>query len=148
MKQLVGLVVAVVFAGTFLWVGLVPVQAAEAGAVEISSEGAPSTDLPMDQYHAFDQFRQSHPGIVREMGHDPSLIQSSAFQARHPELRELFQQHPGLQDALAGNPGDFLPLSPSAEASLDHRWHHKAHVMHRNSEGGSSAGNGATGTSK
>ncbi len=121
MKRLLSVIVAAMFIGGFGWPVFVQAQAAQPGQVEISSEGAPTTDLPMDQYQAFDQFAQEHPDVVRDLSRNPRLIQSPDFESSHPALREFLDSHSEVRAAFAENPGDFLPLSPGVEARLHHR---------------------------
>src|SRR5260370_17074079 len=59
---------------------------AQGGQVEISSAGAPSSDLPMADLQAFDQFRAAHPEIVHPLTPNPKLIYTKTFQANHPTL--------------------------------------------------------------
>src|SRR5216683_2100564 len=59
---------------------------AQGGQVEISSAGAPSSDLPMADLQAFDQFRAAHPEIVHALSRNPKLIDSKSFQDKPPAL--------------------------------------------------------------
>src|SRR5260370_14350625 len=57
---------------------------AHGGQAEISSAGAPSSDLPMADFQAFDQFRAAHPEIVHPLRLNPNLHNTHRFQDKHP----------------------------------------------------------------
>jgi hypothetical protein len=81
-----------------------------APGTRISSEGAPSTDLPKADYQAFDEFSADHPELVAQLGRHPHLLEDEAFLARHKALREFLASHQGVKDEIARDPGNFLPL--------------------------------------
>src|SRR5713101_2794926 len=97
---------------------------AQGGQVEISSAGAPSSDLPMADLQAFDQFRAAHPEIVHALSRNPKLIDSKSFQDKHPALRDYLSAHSGFEAAFEEDPGNFIP--PSRGMGAAHHRHHKA----------------------
>jgi hypothetical protein len=102
-----------------------PKAFAQGGQVQISSEGAPPSDLPMADLQAFDQFRADHPEIVHALSHNPKLISSKRFQDKNPALRDFLSAHSGIETAFAEDPGNFIPPSRGMGAA-HHRRHHKA----------------------
>ena len=114
---------------------------AQGGQVIISSEGAPSSDLPMADLQAFDQFRAAHPEIVHALSRNPKLIDSKSFQDKHPALRDYMSAHSGFEAAFEEDPGNFIPPSRGMGAA-HHRRHHKAakeSAVKAGGEGGASA---------
>ena len=112
-----------------LIVGLLAVQPeafAQGGQVQISSEGAPPSDLPMADLQAFDQFRADHPEIVHALSHNPKLISSKKFQDKNPALRDFLSAHSGIETAFAEDPGNFIPPGRGMGAAHHHRHHHRA----------------------
>jgi len=97
---------------------------AQGGQVQISSEGAPSSDLPMADLQAFDQFRAAHPEIVHALSRNPKLISSKKFQDKNPALRDYLSAHSGFETAFAEDPGNFIP--PSRGMGAVHHRRHKA----------------------
>jgi hypothetical protein len=97
---------------------------AQGGQVEISSAGAPSSDLPMADLQAFDQFRAAHPEIVHALSRNPKLIDSKSFQDKHPALRDYMSAHSGFEAAFEEDPGNFIP--PSRGMGAAHHRRHKA----------------------
>jgi hypothetical protein len=122
MKPYAGIAIASALVSAFAFSRTSFGQSTETAPVIISSAGAPDTDLPVNEYRAFDQFSEEHPEVVHQLGRNPRLMQNSTFLSRHAELRDLFNNNPGLSDALENNPGDFLSLTPVAEAEVKHRW--------------------------
>jgi hypothetical protein len=116
-----------------------PKAFAQGGQVEISSAGAPSSDLPMADLQAFDQFRAAHPEIVHALSRNPKLIASKSFQDKHPALRDYMSAHGGFEAAFEEDPGNFIPPSRGMGAA-----HHRRHKAAKGSavkggEGGASA---------
>ena len=74
----------------------------------VISQGAPSTDLPLADYQAFDKFAIAHPEIISDLSHHPRLIEDQDYLARHPELRDFLITHAELRSALIEDPGDFI----------------------------------------
>ncbi|SRR5579875_3511129 len=81
--------------------------------VYIYSAGAPTTDLDMAGYHAFDEFAQEHPGIVRELHHNRHLINDPEFARNHPAFADFLRNNPKVAEDLAENPGNYLPNARS-----------------------------------
>jgi len=81
----------------------------ETPVVVIFSGGAPTTDLNMNGYGAFDQFAQQHPDIVQQLNHDPRLVNDPWYAQRHPAFAEFLRMHPKVAEDLAENPGNYLP---------------------------------------
>lgn len=103
------LATAVVIAGLAL--AMTPVARAQDSAQRppaASSAGAPSSDLPLADYQAFDQFAAAHPEIISDLSHNPQLVEDSGYLARHPELRNFLSSHSELRSALINDPGDFI----------------------------------------
>jgi hypothetical protein len=74
----------------------------------IMSEGAPTRDLPLADYQAFDGFAVAHPEIVSELSHRPQLIEDDDYLAKHSELRDFLASHAELRAAMIQDPGNFL----------------------------------------
>ena len=74
----------------------------------VTSAGAPSSDLPLADYQAFDKFAAAHPEIVSDLSHNPQLMKDSEYLAKHPELRNFLSSHSELRSALINDPGDFI----------------------------------------
>jgi hypothetical protein len=113
---------------------------AQGGQVIISSEGAPSSDLPMADLQAFDQFRAAHPEVVHALSRNPKLVGSKSFQDKHPALRDYMSAHSGFEAAFEEDPGNFIP--PSRGMGAAHHRHHKAakeSAVKEGGEGGASA---------
>src|SRR5229473_2617642 len=118
---------------------------AQGGQVVISSEGAPSSDLPMADLQAFDQFRAAHPEIVHALSRNPKLIDSKSFQDKHPALHDYMSAHSGFEAAFEEDPGNFIP--PSRGMGAEHHRHHKAakeSAAKAGGEGGGAASSAAT----
>lgn len=76
--------------------------------VEISSAGAPTTDLNMVGYAAFDEFAQEHPQIVRQLHQHPRLVNDPSYAQKHPEFAQFLKENPKVAEDLAENPGNYL----------------------------------------
>ncbi|MGH7932540.1 MAG: hypothetical protein ACREQN_05165 [Candidatus Binataceae bacterium] len=129
MKRALALMTATLVTAMFGFAGTGFAQNTAQPQVEISSAGAPSTDLPVAQYQAFDQFRADHPEIVGELSRNPRLLKSESFQAKNPALRDFLSSHPQMKSEMEENPGDFLPLEANAEAQVSPR-HHRHYSHH------------------
>ncbi len=81
----------------------------------IENEGAPTNDLPMADYQAFDSFSAQHPEIIGQISRNPQLMHSESYLAKNPELKTFLDSHPEVRDALRKHPGNFLPLSRGGE---------------------------------
>jgi hypothetical protein len=107
MKLKIGSLAVVMMAGTLATA--VGAQAQEsAPPPTITSQGAPSSDLPVADYQAFDQFAIAHPEIISNLSHHPRLIEDHGYLARHPELRDFLATHAELRGALIEDPGNFI----------------------------------------
>ncbi len=69
---------------------------------------APSSDLPLADYQAFDKFAAAHPEIVSDLSHHPQLMEDPEYLGKHPELRNFLSSHSELRSALINDPGDFI----------------------------------------
>jgi hypothetical protein len=70
--------------------------------------GAPSSDLPLADYQAFDKFAAAHPDIINDLSRDPRLMKDRDYLAGHPDLTGFFATHAELRDSLVANPGNFI----------------------------------------
>lgn len=78
------------------------------GNTTIVFEAANTSDLPMADYHAWEQFAQQHPGIVRQLRGNPNLIKNHGWMMSHEGLREFFSAHPKAHAAMKQDPGNFF----------------------------------------
>jgi hypothetical protein len=78
------------------------------GNTTIEGGGGSTADLNVARYQAWDQFRSSHPRIVREIRHHPRIVGSEAFVNRHPQLKQLFEAHEGMQQDMLRHPGNYV----------------------------------------
>lgn len=103
---------AVNFATAFIVVTLlvpIPAQTQDSKKTpEVSTKTAPTSDLPLADYQAFDTFAVAHPEVVSELSHRPDLLKSDAYLTKHQELRDFLDSHSELRANLIENPGDFL----------------------------------------
>jgi len=74
----------------------------------VTSLGAPTSDLPLADFQAFDKFAAAHPEIISDLSHNPQLIEDQDYLAKHPELRDFLVTHAELRGALIDDPGDFI----------------------------------------
>ncbi|HJU29079.1 MAG TPA: hypothetical protein VJ718_07910, partial [Candidatus Binataceae bacterium] len=110
MKRFISFVATGMLAGSLAAPASVFAQSnAGGGPVIVSSVGAPTSDLPMEQYNAWDDFSQAHPDVARMLSRNPKLINSESFQRNHPELRDLLSQHPDFAENFSENPGNYVP---------------------------------------
>jgi len=82
--------------------------AAKTGEVITKSGNAIDSDLNLARYKAWDEFRSSHPQIVRELDRNPRRVRSAAFVNQHPALKQLFAANAGLQEDMIRHPGNYL----------------------------------------
>lgn len=75
---------------------------------DVTSQGAPASDLPMADYQAFDNFAIAHPDLVSDLSHHPQMIENQAYLDKHPELRDFLATHAELRAALIADPGNFI----------------------------------------
>jgi hypothetical protein len=74
----------------------------------IISIGAPSSDLPLADYQAFEKFAAGHPEIINDLSRDPRLVEDRDYLAGHPDLSGFLATHAELKDSLIANPGNFI----------------------------------------
>lgn len=108
--------------------------AAQTSKLIVENEGAPSTDLPMADYHAFDSFSAQHPEIIGQLSRNPQLMRSDSFLAKNPEFKAFLDSHPEVRDELREHPGNFLPLTRGGQWIARHSGvaagAHHAHMKH------------------
>src|SRR5881394_2688714 len=85
--------IAVVAVTGFLWCVLVPQPAV---AAQSKTRGVNKA-----QMQDFRAFLQSHPDIRKGLRGNPALAKDPNFLSGHPELKDYFDQHPGVQQRLA-----------------------------------------------
>ncbi len=77
------------------------------GKTTIVFEAANESDLPMKWLKQWTQFAQEHPKIARQVAKKPTLVSDARYLGKHPELRELFDDSPGLLAEMKESPGNF-----------------------------------------
>jgi len=97
----------------------------KSGNTIIEGGGAPDADFNVARYKAWDEFRSSHPEVVRDLTHNPRLAGSSSFVNRHPELKQLFESNAGLQQDMLRHPGNYV-VPTMAAREWTHHHHHNA----------------------
>lgn len=85
------------------------------GNTTIEFEAANRSDLDSQRLRAWGDFAASHPKIAASFGSNPSLISNDGYVNKHAELARLFSDNPGLRDAMAANPGNFVVPAKSSE---------------------------------
>ncbi|HUA34822.1 MAG TPA: hypothetical protein VMA09_14535 [Candidatus Binataceae bacterium] len=84
------------------------------GNTTIEFEAANRSDLDNQQLRAWGDFAAAHAKIASALGSNPSLISNDGYVNKHADLAKLFTDNPGLRDAMAANPGNFVvPVNPS-----------------------------------
>jgi hypothetical protein len=68
---------------------------------------ANNSDLHMKSLKQWSNFAQGHPRIARQLADQPGLINDTAYLGKHPELRQLFDDNPGLLAEMKQDPGNF-----------------------------------------
>jgi hypothetical protein len=81
------------------------------GNTEVVFKPADTSDLPMDQYKAFDEFANDHPDVVKMLSRNPRLADNPRFLKKHTELAMFFQQHPEIKTDFLANPGNYVAIS-------------------------------------
>ena len=97
----------VIIAGTLV-TGMSVQAQNSAPAHSVISQGAPSGDLPLADYQAFDRFAIAHPEIISDLSHHRQLIEDQSYLARHQQLRDFLVSHAELRGALIEDPGNFI----------------------------------------
>jgi hypothetical protein len=82
------------------------------GDTTIVFEPANSDDLNTQALVTWDNFATAHSSIARALAYKPSLMNDPAYLKKHPELSELFQEHPEVREAMASDPGNFAAIPP------------------------------------
>ncbi|HTT76053.1 MAG TPA: hypothetical protein VMF50_08760 [Candidatus Binataceae bacterium] len=83
------------------------------GNTEIEFQSAASNpDLNLRALQDWGNFAQTHPDVARELAYRPRLMSNSAYLRKHPDLANFFTSHPEIKDAMAENPGNFIPVHP------------------------------------
>jgi hypothetical protein len=85
----------VTLASLIAWVVCTQANATTAGA-------NPTAAHP--ELYAFDTFLDGHNDIAAALVSVPALAKSDSFLGHHPELAQLFQKYPGLQEELLQRP--------------------------------------------
>ncbi len=85
-----------------LILGLLAVIVAMPGAVVVNASPAqkPNPDITRRELTNFDRFLDSHPAIDHELRKNPALINNSEYVAKHPELKEFLENHPGVREEI------------------------------------------------
>jgi hypothetical protein len=129
MKKIACAAAAGLFVGAFAGQGIARAQtpsnsptASSSPQVFIEAVGAPTTDLPMQQYNEFDRLMQDNPDVTQALARNPHLINSQRFLSAHRDLRDFLQTHPDVRAGIEQDPGNFLPLS---EVSDVPRWSYR-----------------------
>ncbi|HUK91013.1 MAG TPA: trypsin-like peptidase domain-containing protein [Blastocatellia bacterium] len=72
----------------------------------ITASGAAAQVEPKQGHHhelkQFEGFLTTHPSIAADIDRDPTLIKNPDYIAKHPELKEFIDSHPGLVDEVLG----------------------------------------------
>lgn len=82
------------------------------GKTTIVFEAANESDLHMKSLQQWTQFAQEHPKIARQLAKKPTLLSDARYLGKHPELRQLFDDNPGLLAEMKDNPGNFNANPP------------------------------------
>ena len=73
------------------------------------------------QVNRFDNgYLDEHPGVARQLGQNPALVDNPQFMASHPGLREYFENHPGVRAEIKAHPARFMNDVRTREA-----WHER-----------------------
>lgn len=78
------------------------------GNTTIVFEAANSSDLPMNEYAAWEEFSRDHRAISNQIVIHPGWLKNDAWIGRHRALAEFFAKHPGVREAMVTNPGNFV----------------------------------------
>jgi hypothetical protein len=82
------------------------------GNTTIIFQPADTSDIDLQRMQTWGEFANSHPRIASALAYKPSLISDDGYLNKHPELREFFQAHPDVRDAMVENPGNFVAIPP------------------------------------
>ena len=91
------------------------------GTVAAFAQDAPQTTPPADRtekqedtqhaMHTWDEFLGQHPELREQLNKDHNLVNDPGFQAKHPELQEFMQSHPGIARGMKKNPEAMMKRS-------------------------------------
>lgn len=73
-----------------------------------AAPGANDHDINRTELNHFDEYLDSHPGVHKQLNHDPSLINSQGYLEEHPQLQTFLKNHPGVQEESGENPKQFM----------------------------------------
>jgi hypothetical protein len=76
---------------------------------------ANKSDLHMKSLKQWTNFAQSHPQIARQLAKQPTLLSDAGYLGKHPELRQLFDDNPGLLAEMKQDPGNFNANPPPSD---------------------------------
>jgi hypothetical protein len=82
------------------------------GNTTIVFEPANLSDINSQHYMEWDNFATAHPTIARALAFKPSLMNNPTYLNKHPELKDFFQAHPEVRDAMAADSGNFAAIPP------------------------------------
>ena len=85
------------------------------GKTTMVFEKANESDLHMKSLKQWTQFAQEHPKIARQLAKKPTLLSDARYLGKHPELRQLFDDNPGLLAEMKENPGNFNANPPASD---------------------------------
>jgi hypothetical protein len=79
------------------------------GWVHGGGTGGYGPGIGAPQVNRFDNgYLDEHPGVARQLGQNPGLVNNPQFMASHPGLREYFENHPGVRTDLRQHPDRFM----------------------------------------
>jgi hypothetical protein len=61
------------------------------------------------------RFAQAHPQIARQLADQPNLLGDAGYLGKHPALRQLFDDNPGLLAEMKQDPGNFNANPPASD---------------------------------
>ncbi len=115
--------VTLMVAGTRVAVAIAQEEASNnavvhSGNTYIIFKNASNSDLPSARYQAFDQFAAENPQIVKQLAHNPRLIEDESFIRHHPALADFLRTHSDMASDFAENPGNYVDMPLAVAASL------------------------------
>jgi len=76
---------------------------------------ANKSDLRMKSLKQWTSFAQAHPHIARQLADQPTLLSDAGYLGKHPALRQLFDDNPGLLAEMKQDPGNFNAKPPVSD---------------------------------
>ena len=76
---------------------------------------ANNSDLHMKSLKRWTSFAQAHPQIARQLADQPTLLSDAGYLGKHPALRQLFDDNPGLLAEMKQDPGNFNAKPPASD---------------------------------